>query len=1105
MPASLAALFIATIAINADDSKTAAQAFFEKSVRPLFASRCHSCHGPNSPGKGGLFLSSRDAILKGGSRGPAVVPNDPEKSLLLKAVSRVGDLKMPPDAPLSKTEIALLRRWISDGAVWEATSSQQNQESQASLWAFRPVVEGKLPSSPLDHWCEGPIDRFIAHRLSQANLEPNPPADDLTWFRRVSFDLIGLPPTVEELHAWQTRDRPDAKERLVDRLLSSPRYAERWARRWLDVVRYAETNGFEDDFEKPNAFRFRDYVINAFNIDLPYDLFVREQIAGDLLSPPRMSLDGFQEESPVGSGFWWLGEIMPLPFCVEDARKIAANEVETQVDTYGKAFLGLTIACARCHDHKFDPIPTEDYYALAGAVMSTTNVQQSIESRHLKEKNHAERVLLEKLDSEIHEYRSRPEIVQRLKQIERSAAEKIASFILSDGLIAGNTGPVGPHQVIDANRIERWKNLIRTALPSKHPVVYPWARLNGSDNVTYERRAESLIGYLDEIQSRLPSMKQPKQALGLFDHKDFDDWTATGEAFGDGPISWSESRTAGVVGSGMVSSDRGADHLTGRIVSPPFKVTEENRYLYFLIAGGNTPFRTCVNLVLHSQAMPQRPPFWTASGLGDHYLRQHWFDLQYYMNMEVFIEIVDASSDPGGFISADHFFFAPTAPPSGEFAFVHPFVQDALRGVRTKEEFANRFQTLCLRALDQPESLDNSLDRQPWNTLRQWLRSDDSPLLTPIEAEAHLPLPMRDHLAQLRSRRDQLAVRCRPSQLAMVSKDRRQVVDASIQPGGEASKESPTVPRGIPRHLPGPSSPRLAEGSQRLALAEWTASAENPLTPRIMVNRVWAGHFKRGIVPSTDNFGTLGDQASHPELLDHLARRFMDEGWSLKWLHRQMVLSKTYGQSSQPVPNADAKDPDNRWFHRANLRRLEAEAIRDSILAVSGALDDQFGGPSIPLPVALNVELNPIETPGTKPDERRRSVYIQVRRNHAPTLFEAFDFPSRPETVGDRAESALPIQALDLLNSEFLAVSAARWEEHSRSEAAETQEQRISQLYVAAFGRYPDEKETTIARNMINRQKQLYSNHLSATEADRKAWSDYCHVLFNVGEFIYIR
>ncbi|MBY0586815.1 PSD1 and planctomycete cytochrome C domain-containing protein [bacterium] len=1106
MSASLAAMLTWTMMIVADD----ATEHFEKSVRPILVRRCQSCHGDPGRAKGGLLLTSRESLLQGGNRGPAIVPGKPDESLVMTGVRRHDELKMPPDSPLPADEIESLRKWIADGAPWGESRSLLDSDRGKQLWSFSSLQEPTLATSSLDSWCARSIDRFIAAKFVDHGMQPSPPADKATWVRRVFFDMIGLPPTLSESQEFMGDSRPDAKHRLVDKLISSPRYAERWARRWLDVVRYAETNGFEDDFEKPNAFRFRDYVIEAFNVDLPFDQFVKEQIAGDLITPSRPSLDGTRQESPIGSGFWWLGEIMPLPFCVEDARKIAANEVETQVDTYGKAFLGLTIACARCHDHKFDPIPTEDYYAVAGSVISTTNVQQVIESADRQQENQRDRSKMERLDRDIEAFLARRDVVAQLRQFRLAEAGKIASYLLADGPSDARSASPESDDALDPAKLAHWKDLFLIAVPSKHPILYPWGRLLHSSSDTFHRRARSLVTYLDETQSQIPAVSSPTLVLGDFDSDDFGQWKASGEAFGVRPSRWNESRTAGAVGQGFISSDCGADHLTGRIVSPPFTVTEDRRYLYFMLGGGNVPFKTCVNVVLHSQAMPQRPPFWTATGMGDHVLRQHWFDLQYYINMEVFIEIVDASPDPGGYISADRFFFSPTTPPNGEFAIVHPLIRSALRDVRTKEEFAHRLQDVCLTALGQSVPDDNSAANQPWNTLRQWLEGDDSPILSRSLAIARLPSSMRDPLNAMIAARDEIARKCRPSELAMVSRDRRQPSDAAVHPGGEMSSSGPTVPRGFPRHLVGPSV-LSKSGSNRLALADWTASAQNPLTARVFVNRVWAGHFRRGLVATMDNFGTQGETPSHPELLDYLARRFVDEGWSTKWLHRELVLSSTYGQDSRRRDDVEQKDPENALCHRAPVRRLEAEAIRDSILFISGSLDDQFGGPSVPLNVELNVELNPLDTPGVKPSERRRSIYLAVHRNHVPTLLEAFDFPRRPETMGERTESALPVQALDLLNSEFLAVSSQRWAEESTrthpdsSDDSDKSAKRIDELYRSAFGRSPDPNEQQVALRFLTTQKDSYRKQFDEHQAQQRAWSDYCHVLFNVSEFIYVR
>ncbi len=363
--------------------------FFEKRIRPILVEKCYACHGVRLKNPmGGLRLDSNDAIMKGGDSGPAVLPGNPEKSLLIKAISYNDlQLKMPPSGKLSEEEIDAFVTWVKLGEP-EARSADPSPAPNAErsgidleqgrrFWCFQPLKNFPLPSARQKDWPRSPVDNFILARLEEKGIAPAPPADKLTWLRRVTFDLTGLPPTLQEIKSFESDHTPDARRNVVERLLASPHYGERWGRHWLDLMRYSETNGHEFDNDKLDAWRYRDYVIRAFNDDVPYNQFVREHIAGDLIPEKRISSDGSHWESPVGTNFYWFGEVLNS---ATDSVKSRADEVDNQIDVMSKAFWGLTVACSRCHDHKFDPIPTSDYYALAGILRSTDITESVIDS-----------------------------------------------------------------------------------------------------------------------------------------------------------------------------------------------------------------------------------------------------------------------------------------------------------------------------------------------------------------------------------------------------------------------------------------------------------------------------------------------------------------------------------------------------------------------------------------------------------------------------------------------------------------------------------------------------------------------------------------------------
>jgi cytochrome c553 len=690
--------------------------FFEKQVRPLLVKSCHQCHGPDKK-KGGLRLDSRAALLAGGDSGPAVVPGQPDKSRLVQAVRYSGDdLRMPPKGKLSDDQVAVLAAWVKMGAPWPEASTAVRPAAPASsfkvtakdraYWAFQPVKEAPLPPVQDSAWAQAPIDRFLLAALEKKGLRPAPAADRRTLLRRVTFDLIGLPPTPREIDAFLADDSPTAFARVVDRLLASPHYGERWSRHWLDVARYGEDQAHSFQPRKyPDGFRYRDWVVRAFNTDLPYDRFVLEQIAGDLLDGPdrvgRLAATGFFAVGPVYYG------------------RATADELDDRVDTLARGFLGLTVACARCHDHKFDPIPTRDYYSLAGVFASTG----------------------------------------------------------------------------------------------------------------YQEHVLTPQGDIDDKAVQLPTdlMKGKKQ--------------------------------------------------------------------------------------------PPRKPA------------------------------------------------------------VHALKEGA-----------------------------------------------------PVNLKVH--------------------VRGNPATL-----------------GEEA-------PRRFLAVLAGDDPPPFRQGSGRLELARAIASQDNPLTARVLVNRVWAHHFGRGIVATPSNFGSLGERPTHPELLDYLAARFVAGGWSIKALHREILLSAAYQMSSRHDSKSGKIDPDNRLLWRMNRHRLEVEPWRDALLAVAGNLDRTLGGPPRDLSAV---------------DNNRRTLYAAVSRHNLDPVLRLFDFPDPNLTSGQRAETIVPLQQLFVLNSDFM-MQQAQGLAARVSTGEGSGEERIGRAFLLAYGRPARQREVQLGVKFL----------AGVGNASASAWEQYAQVLLSANEFAFV-
>jgi hypothetical protein len=949
-------------ATGADDSPPEATEFFEKEVRPLLVSRCHSCHGAEKQ-KGGLRLDSREAALRGGDTGPAVVPGNSAESPLVEAINYGELVQMPPKSKLPPAEIAALTKWVEMGAPWPSASVAARStpadvldlRGRASHWSFQPVGAGTPPHVRDTSWPLTPIDAFLRAELEAKALEPAPDADRRTWLRRVTFDLIGLPPTPEEVDSFIHDASPIAHERQVDRLLASPHYGERWARHWLDLVRYAETAGHEFDYDIPEAWRYRDYVVRALSADLPYDRFVVEHLAGDLLPDPRGNPADGTNESILGTGFYRLGEGTHSPV---DLREDEAARIDNQLDVLGKTFLGLTIACARCHDHKFDPISQNDYYALSGYLRS---------SRHQ------------------HAFLDPPERI-RAKALE---LERIGAAM------ARRLGP-------------------------NDPPATPCARVQPPD----EGRRRS--GVLFEG----------------FDERTYAPWSVTGDAFGDRPTREGDLRieaagampTAHKITPGQAHSGRISDRLQGVLRSPTFTI--QHKAVHYLAAGRAGR----INLIIDGFEKVRDPIYGGLTLAVDAGDVPRWYtqDVAMWQGHRAYIEIADGATlnftgartqffTGDGWIAVDEVRFDDGPPPS----------------------------TLTTGTAAIPlDTSDAELQRLVADLVR---------------VEASIPPPTLG-----------------PA-LADGSGE-----DAPLHIRGSTKTLGGPVPRRFLEVFGGDNPAPPAVGSGRLELAERLVDPSNPLVARVVVNRVWKHHFGEGLVRTPDDFGVMGQPPSHPELLDWLADRFVHDGWSLKRLHRMIVLSRAYRMRSTADPAADSADPGNRLLHRMNVRRLEAEALRDAVLAVAGRLDRRAFGPSVP------PHLTPFQEGRGRPSssgpldgDGRRTLYLNVRRNFLPPLLMAFDFPAPATAVGRRNVSNVPAQALTMLNDPFLIEQASLWAGREQARGGGLNA-IVTRLYEAAFSRPPTPHERAAAVAFLDKHP------------GPQALADLCHVLLNVKEFLFI-
>jgi hypothetical protein len=897
---------------NVDAAVAQSAEFFETRVRPVLVANCEECHTDEE--KGGLRVDSRDALLKGGESGPAIVPGKPDESLLINAVRHAQGAPIMPKgrAQLKGDDIEALAAWVRGGATWPAGSGVAPAAAapvashaptftaeQRAFWSFQPIHASAAPSVRDAGWPKGDIDRFILARLEHEGLHPVAPADKLTLIRRATLDLTGLPPSPEEIDAF-VRDRsPDAFAKVVDRLLASPRYGETWGRMWLDVARYGE-----DDYRSldpkgrglnpyPNAYLYRDWVIKAFNDDLPYPQFVKAQLAADLLEESQrlrmLPALGF-----LGLGPWYYDN-----GAVEITH---ADERHDRVDAVSRGFLGLTVGCARCHDHKYDPIPTRDYYALAGVFLNTEYHEYPLAPKSVVDDYTAEEKKIEKKQDLLDEY-----LQNESQQLAETLVFQTSKYMQAAWKVTGEPKADKNRTVesakLDYELFDRWIRFL-----AKPPVFYP---------------------FLTAWQDLVKRGGTPDEAKRLAD--DF-------------------------------------QQLLINVVLERKDIKDENDIIYAKSLPGTTK-KERANL---PNEFITNDDFCPGCGLE---LKSLPVDRN-KLYADVFQQDLDANTAPGQVAK----------PPLLSFS-----------GWGLERQLGP--------------------DRQ---ALIQGLRDD-------IEA-------MQKAL---------------PEKFAYVHGVRDVEKPANLKIGirGSPFRLGDEVPRGFLSILSGDEPPTFTKGSGRLELAE--AITRQPIAIRVIVNRIWKGHFGTGLVDTPSNFGVNGERPSHPELLEHLARFFLDHGQSIKALHRAIMLTAVYQESDADSKASFDRDSGNRLYWRANSHRLSAEQIRDSVLFVSGALDTKMGGPSAPL----------------TPLFPRRTVYGRVSRYKLDEFLQLFDFPSASQSAEKRFTTDVPLQRLFFMNSDFMQQHAEQVAE--RVAAEPTDEARIRKAYRLIFGRTPSPAEIAAGRAFL--------------------------------------
>jgi hypothetical protein len=1093
--------------------------FFEKRIRPVLADACYKCHSATSEKlKGGLMLDSREALLKGGDTGPAIVTGNVEKSLLIEAIHWTNtDLQMPPKKRLTPQQVGDFEAWVKAGAPWPQEAGAKKttkapfdlQKRKQDHWCWKPPLDAQPPKVKATAWPVDSIDHFILAKLEDKGLKPAPAAEKRTLIRRATFDLTGLPPTPGEVEAFMNDASPGAFAKVVDRLLASPHFGERWARHWLDLVRYAETRGHEFDPEIPNAYQYRDYVARALNDDVPYNQFVLEHIAGDL-AKPRLDPKTGANESILGTGFWFLGEEVHSPV---DIRQDETDRMDNRLDVMSKTFLGVTVGCARCHDHKFDAISQADYYALAGFLISSSYRQARFDTME------DERQIALQLDELRRQGQS--QLLKALALAERPGLAQMKSFLLAarEVMLGAKTDDVGLLDSIAPSQVELWVAELKKAKADPRHPLHPFATIAsqpaGSDPAEFARR----VAALSAGKSGAMPGSAPAKIVIDFANADQKTWLQDGFSFGlrpvmagaplfgstiEQPLLGIAKRTAAVrdpAWNRLAVKDAEGDFGTlgawkrpGRIIRTP-DVTLSAKRLWYLVNGPGYAYAAVdSHLIIRGPLHGALLKEWKADGD-----RWQWVEhtLTAYEGHRVHVEFTPKGDEPLAIAMVVQSDERPSLPDESS-SVLFAALNDP--SVKTPEALADATQRAMVSACEQMGAAANatSPDAGQFAVLADWLVKNVN-LFCPPGSPARKTWD--DAAKSFVARQAEVISRIRPDSRTAPAIMEGSGFDEFVLVRGSSKLPGKQVPRRFLEAIGGPAQPVVAAGSGRLALAQRMIEPSNPLTARVIVNRVWHHLFGRGIVPTVDNLGVLGQPPSHQELLDHLAVHFVNEqGWSTKKLIRQILLSRTYQMSSQPTGSAaEQADPENLLLHRANLRRLEGEAIRDAMLAVSGRMNPKIGGPSVP--VNLTAFMDGRGRPGRSgpvDGDGRRSIYIAIRRNFLQPMMLAFDAPIPFNTMGRRNVSNVPAQALILMNDPFVVEQAKTWATHLPAGDARS---RVTQMYLAAFGRNPTDEELADASSFLQTQSGLYA----ATDPnDTRIWADLCHVLFNVKEFIYL-
>lgn len=1035
-----------TCPLYAQDQSRESIAFFENHIRPVLVEHCLKCHG-RQKSESGLRLDHRAKVLQGGDSGPAVIPGDPGKSLLVKAIRHEEGLAMPPKSKLQAPQITAIERWIKDGAVWpegvklggvgpDVRSGPITAEERA-FWSLQPIADPPPPIVDSSLPVHNEIDRFIHARLAKEGLAMRAATDKRALLRRATFDLTGLPPTPAEMESFLKDESPHAFAKVVDRLLESTAYGERWGRHWLDVVRYADTAGDTADYPTPLSYQYRNWVISAFNSDMPYDEFVRQQIAGDLLgldmlkqagdSPPAELLTRYRDML-TATGFIAISR--RFGFDVENYQHLT---IQDTIDTVGQSVLGLTLGCARCHDHKFDPVNMADYYAWYGIFESTRYSFPGSEEK--KRPYDLFPAVLPKIATE-----RKAQFEQRVASLEadiklvetdlKTLDEQVVALIGTSGFCGFENETIGQ-------------------APTK-----PYGSLGSAKIV---ESAQSPFDNVFPIGTRgivFPS-------------------NAENNAFG---------RPLGVAHTDMTSSA-----LYYNIDFRNLSIAEGGGGAYRFYLGRGPGHSAAVEMAANATNFLVKH--------GDKYepvrelKRGTWYNLQVTLDLKTktFSGTVAAPDDSAAFEGK-----AFTAGWDGviDYTFVDRYGPGA--GATPAHEIDNL-----------------SIDTKPFLSAGKSLENAEQRVAEArrLSEQTQRLGALRQRLADLTSQRDSLKKTgpFMPAELIYGAIERDQPADARIQFRGEKTKLGDVAPRRNLEIFGGDRVPEAAASGRR-QLADWLTRPTNPLTARVMVNRIWQQHFGRGLVSTENDFGTRGQRPTHPELLDWLATRFVDSGRSIKAMHRRIMTSATYQQAGDHDARAAELDPDARLLWRFNRRRLSAEEIRDAMLFVSGDLDPSMGGEH-PFPAVESWGFTQHSPYYGVYLTNRRSVYLMQQRLKRHPFLGLFDGADANVSTARRELTTVPTQALFLLNNEFVherSVSLAkRW-----LASTNPSDERVGELFLITLGRPATTVEIAEANEFVKEYQAALGSETegkkTVDERQQAAWSALIRTLLTRNEFLFV-